>query len=91
MNKLIPLIFFIIISGCSNHNKFEKCADSMFLLTNELMTKRMPSEAKSSDEIYTFNTKLYNEKIKYEFYLALVKICEMEYSKDPKKFSEDYE
>ena len=41
MNKLIPLIFFIIISGCSNHNKFEKCADSMFLLTNELMTKRM--------------------------------------------------
>ena len=49
MNKLIPLIFYIIISGCSNHNKFENCADSMFLLTNELMTKRMPSEAKSSD------------------------------------------
>jgi len=91
MNKLFLLIIIIALSGCSdNDNKIEKCADAMFVLTNELMKKRMPTEAKSSEDIEGFNAKLFNTKKEYEFYVALIKICEIEYSKNPDKFNINY-
>ena len=91
MNKLFPLIFFIILSSCNNNDiRFEKCADTMFMLTNELMKKRMPTEAKSTKDIEGFNAKSFSIKKEYEFYVALIKICEIEYLEDPKKFNDNY-
>ena len=92
MNKLFPLIFILILSGCGgNDNKIEKCADAMFVLTNELMKKRMPTEAKSSEDIKGFNAKSFSTKKEYEFYVALIKICEIQYSENPDKFNIDYQ
>ena len=52
MNRILPMILAVVLSGCSNNEvTFEKCADSMFMLTNELMKKRMPTEAKSTEAI----------------------------------------
>ena len=91
MNKILHIIIFAILSGCSNHDlKYEKCADSMFMLTNELMKKRMPTEAKSTEAIIGFTSNIYSEKKEYEFYLALIKICELEHSKNPEKFNLKY-
>ena len=91
MNKILPIIFVIIFSGCSNHDiKFEKCADSMFVLTNELMKKRLPTEAKSTEEIAGFNANSYSRKKEYAFYTALIKICELKHSEKPEKFHLDY-
>jgi|TARA_B100000902_G_C26504520_1_gene525539 hypothetical protein len=55
------------------------------------MQKRMPTEAKSSDEIAQFNTNSYEDKKKYQFYVALIEICKLEHSKDPEKFNSNYE
>ena len=91
MSKILSILFVVCITGCSsNGNKFENCADSMFVLTNTLMQKRMPTEAKSSDEIAQFNANSYEDKKKYHFYVALIEICKLEHSKDPEKFSLNY-
>ncbi|MDA7841736.1 hypothetical protein N9A38_02965 [Gammaproteobacteria bacterium] len=91
MNKIFPIILVIVFSGCSNHDvKFEKCADSMFLLTNELMKKRLPTEAKSTEEIEGFNSNTYSRKKEYAFYTALIKICELKHSEKPEQFDLDY-
>jgi hypothetical protein len=54
------------------------------------MQKRMPTEAKSSDEIAQFNANSYEDKKKYHFYVALIEICKLEHSKDPEKFNSNY-
>jgi hypothetical protein len=91
MNKILPIILITILSGCSNHDvKFEKCADSMFMLTNELMKKRLPDEAKPTEAIEEFNSNSYSKKKEYAFYTALIKICELKYSEKPEKFNLDY-
>ena len=90
--KVLVTIFFMVLSGCSNHNhKFEKCADSMFILTNELMKQRLPREAKPTKEIEEFNSYSYTKKKEYNFYKALIKICELQYSENPDKFNSKYE
>ena len=91
MNKIFSLIFIIYLTGCSNSTKFESCADSMFVLTNTLMQKRMPTEARTSDEIAQFNANSYEDKKKYHFYVALIEICKLEYSRDIAKFDAKYE
>tara|TARA_B110000483_G_scaffold61289_1_gene76186 strand:+ start:399 stop:677 length:279 start_codon:yes stop_codon:yes gene_type:complete len=92
MNKILPIILAIVLSGCSNHDvKFEKCADSMFMLTNELMKKRLPTEAKSTEEIEGFNSNSYSRKKEYAFYTALIKICELKHSEKPEQFYLDYQ
>lgn len=92
MNKIFPIILAVILSGCSNHDsKFEKCADSMFILTNELMKKRLPAEAKPTKAIEEFNSNSYSKKKEYNFYMALIKICELKYSENPEIFDRDYE
>ena len=92
MNKILPIILIIIFSGCSNHDvNFEKCADSMFMLTNELMKQRLPTEAKSTEEIEGFNKNSYSRKKEYAFYTALIKICELKYSEKPEQFHLDYQ
>ncbi len=70
--------------------KFEKCADSMFVLTNELMKKRLPAEAKSTEVIEEFNLNSYSRKKEYAFYTALIKICELKHSEKPEQFHRDY-
>ena len=91
MNKILHIIIFAILSGCSNHDlKYEKCADSMFMLTNELMKKRLPSEAKPTEAIEEFNSNSYTKKKEYKFYTALIKICELKHSENPEKFNLDY-
>jgi hypothetical protein len=92
MNKILPIILITILSGCSNHDvKFEKCADSMFMLTNELMKKRLPDEAKPTKEIEEFNSNSYSRKKEYAFYTALIKICELKHSEKPEQFRLDYQ
>ncbi len=92
MNKILPIILIIILSGCGNNDvKFEKCADSMFVLTNELMKKRLPTEAKSTEAIEEFNLNSYSKKKEYALYTALIKICELKYSEKPEKFNRDYQ
>ena len=91
MNKILPIIVVVVLSGCSNHDiTFEKCADSMFVLTNELMKKRLPTEAKSTEEIEGFNANSYSRKKEYAFYTALIKICELKHSEKPEQFDLDY-
>ena len=91
MNKILPIILVVVLSGCSNHDvTFEKCADSMFMLTNELMKKRLPTEAKSTEEIAGFNANSYSRKKEYAFYTALIKICELKHSEKPEQFHRDY-
>ena len=92
MNRVLPIILVVIVSSCSNHvTKFEKCADSMFILTNELMKQRMPTEAKPTKEIEEFNSYSYVKKKEYNFYKALIKICELQHSENPEKFNLEYE
>ena len=92
MNKILPIILVVLLSGCSNHDaKFEKCADSLFILTNELMKQRLPAEAKPIEMIEEFNSNSYIKKKEYSFYVALIKICELKHSENPEKFNLDYE
>ena len=91
MNRIFIIILITILSGCGNHDvQFEKCADSMFMLTNELMKKRLPDEAKPTEAIEEFNSNSYSKKKEYAFYTALIKICELKYSEKPEKFNLDY-
>ena len=93
MSKIYPIIMIIFISGCttgSNVKQLEKCADSMFILTNELMAERLPGEAQPEAVIREFLTQSYNVKTDYDYYKALIKICEDQRDRDPAKFKEDY-
>ena len=93
MSKIYPIIMIIFVSGCtpgSNVKQLEKCADSMFILTNELMAERMPGEAQPEAIIREFLTQSYNVKTDYDYYKALIKICEDQRDRDPAKFKEDY-
>ena len=93
MSKIYPIIMIIFVSGCttgSNVEQLEKCADSMFILTNELMAERMPGEAQPEAVIREFLTQSYNVKTDYDYYKALIKICENQRDRDPAKFREDY-
>ena len=94
MSKIYSIIMVIFVSGCttgSNVKQLEKCADSMFILTNELMAERMPGEAQPEAVIREFLTQSYNVKTDYDYYKALIKICEDQRDRDPKKFREEYE
>ena len=63
INKIITITLAIILFGCSNHDtKFESCADTMFILTNELMKKRMTADSKTTKEIEEFNSYSYVKK-----------------------------
>ena len=93
MSKIYPIIMIIFVSGCttrSNVEQLEKCDDSMFILTNELMAERMPGEAQPEAVIREFLTQSYNVKTDYDYYKALIKICEDQRDRDPEKFKEDY-
>jgi len=93
MNKILPIILVFISSACasnSNNVPLEKCADSMFILTNELMAERLPGEAQPEAAIKEFLTQSYDVKTEYDYYNALIKICEDQKEKDPEKFKEDY-
>ena len=91
MNRILPMILAVALSGCSNNEvTFEKCADSMFILTNELMKQRLPSEAKPTEAIEEFNSNSYTKKKEYNFYTALIKICELKHSENPEKFNLEY-
>ena len=83
----------IFVSGCttgSNVKQLEKCADSMFILTNELMAERLPGEAQPETAIREFLSQSYNVKTEYDYYNALIKICEDQRDNDLEKFKEDY-
>ena len=93
MNKILPIILVFMFSGCasnSNDVPLEKCADSMFILTNELMAERLPGEAQPEAAIKEFLTQSYDVKTEYDYYNALIKICEDQKEKDSEKFKEDY-
>ena len=93
MKIIYPIILLIFLSGCSaasNMKQLEKCADSMFILTNELMTERLPGEAQPEAIIREFLTQSYNVKTDSDYYKALIKICEDQRDRDPEKFNEDY-
>ena len=94
MNKLLPVILVVLLNGCVSDESIkpiEKCADSMFILTNELMAERLPGEAQPEATIREFLTQSYNVKTEYDYYNALLKICEDQRDNDPEKFKEDYE
>ena len=83
----------VFLNGCTsgtNGMQLEKCADSMFILTNELMVERLPGEAQPEAVIREFLTQSYNVKTDYDYYKALIKICEDQRDRDPEKFKEDY-
>ena len=93
MKKIYLIILVIFLSGCSTGSsvkQLEKCADSMFILTNELMAERLPGEAQPENVIREFLVQLYNVKMEYDYYKALIKICEDQRDRDPGKFKEDY-
>ena len=93
MRKISPMILIIFLSGCStgsNVNQLEKCADSMFILTNELMAERLPGEAHPEAVIREFLMQSYNVKTDYDYYKAIIKICEDQRDRDPEKFREEY-
>ena len=93
MIKILPIILVVVLSGCasnSNDVPLEKCADSMFILTNELMAERLPGEAQPEAAIREFLTQSYDVKTEYDYYNALIMICEDQKEKDPEKFKEDY-
>tara|TARA_Y100000816_G_C25774169_1_gene406273 strand:- start:354 stop:638 length:285 start_codon:yes stop_codon:yes gene_type:complete len=93
MNKLLLIVLVAGLSGCALNNdvkQLEKCADSMFILTNQLMTERLPSEAQPEAVIREFLSQSYSDKKEYDYYKALIKICEDQKDRDPEKFIEDY-
>ena len=93
MNKILPIILAVLLNGCVSDKsikQLEKCADSMFILTNELMAERLPGEAQPEAAIREFLTQSYDVKTEYDYYNALIMICEDQKEKDPEKFKEDY-
>ena len=54
------------------------------------MAERLPGEAQPEAVIREFLTKSYNVKTDYDYYKALIKICENQRDRDPEKFKEDY-
>ena len=93
MSRILIIVLVVFINGCTsdvNGKQLEKCADSMFILTNELMTERLPGEAQPENVIREFLVQSYNIKKGYDYYKALIKICEDQRDRDPKKFKEDY-
>ena len=93
MSRILIIVLVVFINGCTsdvNGKQLEKCADSMFILTNELMTERLPGEAQPEAAIKEFLTQSYDVKTEYDYYNALIKICEDQKEKDPEKFKEDY-
>ena len=93
MKRILAITLVFIFGGCvsnSNDVPLEKCADSMFILTNELMAERLPGEAQPEAAIKEFLTQSYDVKAEYDYYNALIKICEDQKEKDPEKFKEDY-
>ncbi len=93
MNKILLTMLVLILIGCTsstNNKQLETCADSMFILTNELMAERLPGEAQPEAAIREFLTQSFNNKTEYDYYNALIKICEDQKDKDPEKFKEDY-
>ena len=94
MSKIYLIILISFLSGCTTDNnlkKLEKCADSMFILTNELMRERLPGEAQPESIIKEFLMQSYSVKKDYDYYKALIKICEDQRERDPRKFKEDYQ
>ena len=94
MNKILPIILAVLLNGCVSDKsikQLEKCADSMFILTNELMAERLPGEAQPEATIREFLAQSYNVKTEYDYYNALLKICEDQRDNDPEKFKEDYD
>tara|TARA_Y100001970_G_scaffold290044_1_gene422338 strand:+ start:1629 stop:1910 length:282 start_codon:yes stop_codon:yes gene_type:complete len=92
MTKLvIPTLAVLLFNGCSaNTSQMEKCADKMFIITNELMTQRLPDEAQPEIAIKEFLSNSYDVKREYDYYSALIKICENEYERDSSKFNLEY-
>ena len=93
MKRILAITLVFIFGGCvsnSNDVPLEKCADSMFILTNELMAERLPGEAQPEAAIKEFLMQSYDVKTEYDYYNALIKICEDQKEKDPEKFKEDY-
>ena len=93
MNKILLIILVVVLNACAsdkNHVQLEKCADSMFILTNELMAERLPGEAQPEAAIREFLAQSYKRKTEYDYYNALIKICEDQKDNNPKKFNEDY-
>tara|TARA_Y100000768_G_scaffold327908_1_gene265701 strand:+ start:838 stop:1122 length:285 start_codon:yes stop_codon:yes gene_type:complete len=93
MNKILPGILVVLLNGCVSDEsirQLEKCADSMFILTNELMAERLPGEAQPETAIREFLSQSYNVKTEYDYYNALIKICEDQRDNDLGKFKEDY-
>ena len=93
MSKIYLIILFIFLSGCSpanNMKQLEKCADSMFIITNELMAERLPGEAQPEALIREFLSQSYDVKTEYDYYKALIKICDDQRDRDPGKFKEEY-
>ena len=90
MNKLLLIVTVIFLVSCSKSPQLENCADSMFILTNELMAERLPGEAQPEEAIKKFLSQSYNIKKDYDYYNALIKICENEENNNPDKFREDY-
>ena len=92
MKRILAIILVMFLSGCDSYgnSQLEKCADSMFILTNELMTERLPGEAQPEAIIREFLTQSYNVKTDSDYYKALIKICEDQRDRDPKKFKKDY-
>ena len=93
MNKIYFTILVVFLSGCTsgtNGMQLEKCADSMFILTNELMVERLPGEAQPEAVIREFLIQSYAVKTESDYYKALIKICEDQRDRDPEKFREEY-
>ena len=67
------------------------CDTNYVISFYELMKQRMPAEAKPTKEIEEFNSHSYNKKKGYNFYKALIKICELQHSENPEKFNSMYE
>ena len=77
MNKIYFTILVVFLSGCTsgtNGMQLEKCADSMFILTNELMVERLPGEAQPEAVIREFLVQSYAVKTESDYYKALIKI-----------------
>ena len=82
-----------VLTGCSGStkDKFEACADGMFIFTNELLKEKAPQEATSRATIEEFNLQPYSDKRKHKFYDMFVQICEVDYKRFPDKFDAKWE
>tara|TARA_Y100000996_G_C22545537_1_gene651641 strand:- start:842 stop:1126 length:285 start_codon:yes stop_codon:yes gene_type:complete len=93
MNKILIIILAVTLNSCASENidkQLESCADSMFVLTNELMAERLPGEAQPEGVIREFLIQSYDDKKGYDYYKALIMICKNQKDRDSEKFDEDY-